>query len=114
LFCFILFCLTCLLQHTLHTDNIMKVKNINGTSSARYTIPNLKEKYIAAGGTNARTCQVNGCSQPNRATAHVHKVNGNDKWHLTQLCASHNHHSNTKPMSVSKGSLVSVKKVQKK
>jgi len=91
----------------------MKVKNINGTSSSRYTVPDLKKKYVEAGGTNARTCQVNGCSKPNSATAHVQKVSGSDKWFCTQLCAEHNHHSHTKPMNVNKSSVIELSKIRK-
>ena len=91
----------------------MKVKNINGTSSPRYVVPDLKKKYVAAGGTNARTCQVNGCSKPNSATAHVQKVSGSNQWHLTPMCAQHNHHSHEKPMNVNKSSLVKLSKIRK-
>lgn len=86
----------------------IKVKNINGTSKDRYTITNLKEKYISAGGVKARVCQVVSCSNKVSATAHVHS---GGSWLLAPTCAMHNHHTNDKPMTIAKSALVPVKKV---
>jgi len=87
-----------------------KVKNVNGTSSARYAVSGLRDKYVAAGGVNAKVCQVNSCSNKATATGHVQ---GGGKWMLVPLCALHNHHTNHKPMGVPKSSLVPLHKVQK-
>lgn len=88
----------------------MKVKNVNGTSSQRYAINDLRNKYVAAGGVNARVCQVYSCGKSATATGHVH---ANGKWMLTPLCATHNHHTNHSSMGVPKSSLVALKKVRK-
>jgi phosphoribosylformylglycinamidine (FGAM) synthase-like enzyme len=82
-----------------HNNNSIMVANIGGTSSDRYSIDRLYQKYLAEGGTSSSTCQVKGCDRPASATAHVRLVDGrrSNDWFLTRTCASHNHPSNTDP-----------------
>lgn len=72
------------------------VKNINGTSKGKYPIANLKAKFQKQGGHFPSTCQAKCCSKVASATAHVKFVDQRktQSWHLTAVCASHNHHTN--------------------
>lgn len=92
------------------------VKNINHTSNERYTISELSDKYLQAGGTPSSKCQVENCTNIATATGHVIKTHGNasNTWYLTKLCASHNNHNNVEPMKISAPSLVKLSKVTKK
>lgn len=90
------------------------VKNVNGTSKGNYVIPDLKQKFMALGGSSSCGCQHKGCSHKATATAHVIHVDKrkSSEWLLTSLCAKHNHHTNNKPIALRKNAaLVPVKKV---
>lgn len=82
---------------TFNNANSRMVKNIHGTSAARYTIPRLHHAFKAEGGTASATCQAKGCSATSTATAHVRSADGrrSGEWLLTRFCASHNSHART-------------------
>lgn len=90
----------------------VSVRNVSGTSKPRFVISNLSGKYVAAGGTTAKTCQVHSCNNSATATAHVRK-SGNGPMYLTKTCAHHNSHTNNANMNVSRTSLVKLTKVRK-
>jgi hypothetical protein len=95
-------------------NNSTMVKNINGTSSPRYAIDNLSSKFVNHGGTSSSTCQVKQCSNSATATGHVKKTDArsDDNWHLTKLCAHHNHSSNDSEMALRKNAkLIPVRSV---
>ena len=50
---------------------MVRVKNLNGTSSARFRIRNLRAKFAACAGGQAACCQAAGCSNAAEVTAHV-------------------------------------------
>ena len=81
-----------------HNDSIV-VKNIHGTDGDRYRINNLHKKFIEAGGTDSRMCQVKGCPQPGGSTAHVIKTDGrsSNEWWLCWVCNGHNNPNNDTP-----------------
>jgi len=91
------------------------VKNVSGTSSDRYAISGLKQKY-SEHAHYPQTCQVYGCSHPATATAHVISADGrsNGSWGLTPMCAEHNHYSHTDPMFLKRSAnVVPLSKVRK-
>lgn len=54
------------------------------------------------------TCQAKGCSNRGSATAHVQKTDGRSsrEWHLTWVCASHNHTSHSDPYALRKNAML--------
>ena len=81
-----------------HNDSTV-VKNVNGTSTDRYKIDNLHKKFIGEGGTESEMCQVKGCLELGRATAHVIKTDGrsSNEWWLCWVCNGHNNPENKTP-----------------
>ena len=95
-------------------QQVTNVKNINGTSSDRYKINNLSEKYIESGGSSRKTCAVYGCSKEASATAHVMKSHGNadSTWYLVKTCAQHNSHYNNNSMPVPTSNLIALSQLR--
>jgi len=96
-----------------HNDSTI-VKNISGTSDDRYKVDNLHQKFIAAGGTDSAMCQVKGCSDLGRATAHVIKTDGRsaNTWWLCWVCAKHNNPHNENPYALRKNAkLITVREI---
>ena len=75
------------------------VKNVHNTSSDRYAISGLKQKYSAYE-SYPSSCQVYGCSHAATATAHVISADGrsNGSWSAVPMCAAHNHYTQDQPM----------------
>jgi hypothetical protein len=97
-----------------NNNNSVMVKNINGTSKDRYVIENLHKKFIDAGGTSRQYCQVKGCDDLGRATAHVLLCDGrrSNDWFTCWVCARHNNPHFTDPYPLRKNArLVSVREL---
>ncbi len=94
----------------------MCVKNVQGTSSSRYQISGLSQKYERAAGCYPDTCQVYGCSKQATATAHVRMDDGRrgGQWGVVPTCAEHNNYSNTSAMYLKQSAkVVPVSKIRK-
>lgn len=91
--------------------SIVRVKNINGTSSHRYAKPpigydswteywEMKSYYCLS------CCACIGCSNPIKVGAHVRKTHGDNKWYIVPLCYECN--KKTEPFFVDENYLVEV------
>ncbi len=92
-------------------NNSKVVVNITGTGvkGSRYKIPNLRKKFIKAGGTASTKCQVKGCGNDGSATAHIRhddKRRRDNNWYLCWVCAAHNHPENTSPYPLRKNAVL--------
>jgi len=76
-------------------NTLTQVQNLNGTSSNRFKISNLKKKYYRLANCNVYLCSAIGCNRSYQATAHVLindqiKCKGSNKWWLIPTCTFHN------------------------
>eukprot|EP00298_Acanthocystis_sp_HF-20_P027748 c5994_g1_i1.p1 GENE.c5994_g1_i1~~c5994_g1_i1.p1 ORF type:complete len:118 (+),score=15.24 c5994_g1_i1:3-356(+) len=80
----------------MNNNNSTIVFGIKGTSQPRYTIDNLKWKFVHLYGSLPTNCAVKECGGAYEATAHVkfgdkRKTN---EWSLVPMCSSHNNRYN--------------------
>lgn len=78
-----------------NNNNSIIVFGIDGSSIDRYTVPNLKWKFVYLYGRLPSSCAVKGCGGCFEATAHVMLDDGrrSDNWFLVPQCAQHNNHT---------------------